>query len=108
MPEWKDTVNLPRTEFPMKASLPRTEPEALARWAAMDLYGQRAVSGIIGCLYTGAGLGTLVGPWLAGAAYDAFGAYDVPIVAGAACSFLAAAAVVPLMRHEKAPLLHRG
>ena len=30
MPEWKDTVNLPRTGFPMKASLPTTEPEALA------------------------------------------------------------------------------
>jgi isoleucyl-tRNA synthetase len=40
MPEWKDTVNLPRTDFPMKAGLPKTEPEALARWAAMDLYGQ--------------------------------------------------------------------
>src|SRR5438477_2630198 len=40
MPEWKDTVNLPRTDFPMKASLPTTEPETLARWAAMDLYGK--------------------------------------------------------------------
>ena len=40
MPEWKDTVNLPRTEFPMKASLPTSEPETLARWAAMDLYGR--------------------------------------------------------------------
>jgi isoleucyl-tRNA synthetase len=40
MPEWKDTVNLPRTGFPMKASLPATEPETLARWAAMDLYGK--------------------------------------------------------------------
>ena len=40
MPEWKDTVNLPRTEFPMRANLPTTEPEALARWEAMDLYGQ--------------------------------------------------------------------
>ncbi len=40
MPEWKDTVNLPRTGFPMKASLPATEPDALARWAAMDLYGK--------------------------------------------------------------------
>src|SRR5437870_12324631 len=40
MPEWKDTVNLPRTDFPRKASLPTTEPEALARWAAMDLYGK--------------------------------------------------------------------
>src|SRR6186713_2429538 len=38
--EWKDTVNLPRTAFPMKASLQTAEPEALARWKAMDLYGQ--------------------------------------------------------------------
>ncbi len=40
MPEWKDTVNLPRTDFPMKANLPTTEPDTLARWAAMDLYGK--------------------------------------------------------------------
>src|SRR5438552_2670410 len=40
MPEWKETVNLPRTGFPMKASLQTSEPETLARWAAMDLYGK--------------------------------------------------------------------
>ena len=40
MPEWKDTVNLPRTGFPMKANLQTAEPEWLARWQAMDLYGQ--------------------------------------------------------------------
>jgi isoleucyl-tRNA synthetase len=40
MPEWKDTVNLPRTGFPMKANLQTAEPEALARWESMDLYGQ--------------------------------------------------------------------
>ncbi len=40
MPEWKDTVNLPRTDFPMKANLPSTEPKALARWSKMDLYGK--------------------------------------------------------------------
>jgi isoleucyl-tRNA synthetase len=40
MPEWKDTVNLPRTDFPMKANLPTSEPETLARWSAMDLYGK--------------------------------------------------------------------
>ena len=40
MADWKDTLNLPRTGFPMKANLPTSEPEALARWAAMDLYGQ--------------------------------------------------------------------
>src|SRR5262250_3117583 len=40
MPEWKDTVNLPRTEFPMKANLQTVEPEWLERWTAMDLYGK--------------------------------------------------------------------
>jgi isoleucyl-tRNA synthetase len=38
MPEWKDTVNLPRTDFPMKANLPASEPQTLARWAEMGLY----------------------------------------------------------------------
>ncbi len=40
MPEWKSTVNLPRTDFPMKANLQTAEPEAIARWEGMDLYGQ--------------------------------------------------------------------
>jgi len=40
MAEWKDTVNLPKTGFPMKANLQTAEPEALSRWEAMDLYGQ--------------------------------------------------------------------
>lgn len=40
MPEWKDTVNLPRTEFPMKANLQTAEPEWLARWQDMDLYNE--------------------------------------------------------------------
>ena len=40
MPEWKDTVNLPRTDFPMKANLPTSEPEQLAKWQAMNLYGR--------------------------------------------------------------------
>ena len=40
MPDWKETVNLPRTGFPMKANLQTAEPEAIARWDAMDLYGK--------------------------------------------------------------------
>jgi isoleucyl-tRNA synthetase len=40
MPEWKNTVNLPRTAFPMKANLQTAEPEAIARWEAMDLYAR--------------------------------------------------------------------
>ena len=40
MPEWKETLNLPRTTFPMKASLQTTEPETIAWWEQMDLYGR--------------------------------------------------------------------
>ena len=40
MPKWKNTVNLPQTGFPMKANLQTAEPEWLARWQEMDLYGQ--------------------------------------------------------------------
>ena len=40
MSDWKDTLNLPRTDFPMKANLPTSEPEMLARWNQMDLYGK--------------------------------------------------------------------
>jgi MFS family permease len=81
---------------------------ALLPTIVMDLYGARAVSGIIGCLYTGAGVGTLLGPWLAGAAYDAFGSYEVPILAGAAFAFLAAASVLPLLSRGQASVAHRG
>ena len=37
---YKESLNLPRTEFPMKAELARREPELLARWKAMDLYAR--------------------------------------------------------------------
>ncbi|MGD8376474.1 MAG: isoleucine--tRNA ligase [Acidobacteriota bacterium] len=36
----KSTLNLPRTDFPMKANLPRREPEILEGWDGMDLYGK--------------------------------------------------------------------
>jgi isoleucyl-tRNA synthetase len=38
MADWKDSLNLPRTEFPMKANLAAAEPLALARWAEIGLY----------------------------------------------------------------------
>ncbi|PWT86263.1 MAG: isoleucine--tRNA ligase [Acidobacteria bacterium] len=37
---YKDTLNLPKTEFPMKANLTAREPAMLARWEAENLYGQ--------------------------------------------------------------------
>ncbi|MGB3797287.1 MAG: isoleucine--tRNA ligase [Alteraurantiacibacter sp.] len=38
--DYRDTVFLPKTEFPMKAGLPQKEPGILARWEEENLYGQ--------------------------------------------------------------------
>lgn len=37
--DYKDSVFLPKTDFPMRGSLAQKEPELLARWKLMDLYG---------------------------------------------------------------------
>src|SRR3954465_11117696 len=37
---YKDTLLLPKTDFPMKADLVKREPERLAKWEAADLYRQ--------------------------------------------------------------------
>ncbi|PWG01881.1 isoleucine--tRNA ligase [Sphingosinicella humi] len=39
-PDYKDTVFLPKTDFPMKAGLANKEPAILARWAEAGLYEQ--------------------------------------------------------------------
>ena len=36
--DYKQTLNLPRTTFPMKANLAKREPEILEKWAELDLY----------------------------------------------------------------------
>lgn len=38
--EYKDTLNLPNTDFPMKASLATREPAMLAQWQSQGLYEQ--------------------------------------------------------------------
>lgn len=38
MPDYKTTLNLPSTKFPMKASLAQREPERLKRWNELDIY----------------------------------------------------------------------
>ncbi|MEL7730029.1 isoleucine--tRNA ligase [Citromicrobium bathyomarinum] len=37
--DWRDTVFLPKTDFPMKAGLPQKEPGILAGWQQDDLHG---------------------------------------------------------------------
>jgi predicted MFS family arabinose efflux permease len=68
----------------------------------MDLFGARALSGIIGCIYTAAGVGTLFGPPIAGAAFDATGSYAAPIVGAAALNLVAAGAGAVLLRARPA------
>ena len=38
--DYKSTLNLPKTDFPMKANLPQREPELLAWWEGQKLYEQ--------------------------------------------------------------------
>lgn len=40
MAKYKETLNLPKTAFPMKANLAKREPDLLKRWQEMDLYGK--------------------------------------------------------------------
>ena len=38
--DYKDTVFLPKTDFPMKAGLAKREPEILERWKKLDIYAK--------------------------------------------------------------------
>ena len=38
--DYRDTVFLPQTSFPMRGDLPQKEPRILAKWDAMDLWGK--------------------------------------------------------------------
>jgi isoleucyl-tRNA synthetase len=43
--DYRHTLNLPKTEFPMKANLPKREPEILALWEAKRIYRQITEAG---------------------------------------------------------------
>ena len=55
----------------------------------------------IGWLYTAPGVGTLIGPTLAGYAFDRMGSYDAPILGAALLSFAGAGAVYLLARSRR-------
>ena len=65
----------------------------------MDFFGARAVSSIIGTLYTGAALGNLAGPWVAGRVFDARGSYGA-VIAG--CALLSAVSTWAAWRSVRA------
>ncbi len=43
--DYKDTLNLPKTDFPMRGNLPRREPQMLKKWQENDLPGKIAAAG---------------------------------------------------------------
>jgi len=43
--DYRDTLNLPRTDFPMRAGLPAREPGWLARWEELGVYARLRASG---------------------------------------------------------------
>lgn len=72
---------------------------ALSPAVAAEVFGVRNLGSLVGVLYTGAGLGALVGPPLAGALIDASG-YRWAIAASMIAAAAAAVALVPLGRPE--------
>ncbi|MEQ9640177.1 MAG: MFS transporter [Alphaproteobacteria bacterium] len=75
---------------------------ALAPALTADYFGDRSIGAIIGMLYSSVALGTLVGPPLAGLAYDVLGSYAPVIAFGAACN--AGAALIILTMPDPRPL----
>ena len=73
---------------------------AIAPSLAADYFGGRALGSIIGALYSGVGIGALLGSPAAGYAYDFFGSYTGAILAGAALCLVSF--VITLMTPEPA------
>ena len=74
-----------------------------------DYFGTRNTGGILGALYTAAGIGALVGPVVAGAMYDARDSYTLPILLAVAMNGVAVLCVAfaPEPDHYHGTLSHR-
>ncbi len=66
-----------------------------------DLFGTRAVAGIIGVLYSGAAFGALIGPLMAGGLFDRFGSYAPAQMVGLALGLSATAASARMARMSR-------
>ena len=42
--DYSKTMNLPKTDFPMRANLPQREPEILKEWESIDIYNRQLES----------------------------------------------------------------
>ena len=74
---------------------------ALLPPVVMDEFGSRHISGVIGVLYTSAGVGTLLGPSAAGFAYDLNHSYTLPILVSIGGNLIAAALMASIVREPR-------
>lgn len=74
---------------------------ALAPAVAADLFGPVGLGGILGAVYTAAGVGGLIGPPLAGELIDGFG-YSSSLIAASGCGLVAFIILLPLRVNEGA------
>ena len=74
---------------------------ALAPSVMADYFGTRAVSGIIGVLYAGVGIGALVGPVIAGLVFDLWESYNIAIAYSIIAPVLAAVCVLSAESPER-------
>jgi hypothetical protein len=64
-------------------------------WRCIFLYfGVRQAGAIIGSLYTSVGIGSLVGPTLAGVAFDWHQSYTLPILVSVAANLIAVCCLI--------------
>ena len=65
--DYRDTVLMPRTAFPMKARLPEREPAMVARWEEIGLYwrfsGRTRPGGPSSCFTTARPMPTVTFTW---------------------------------------------
>lgn len=73
-----------------------------------DYFGVRHAGALLGLLYTGAGIGSLVGPTLAGVAFDLSDSYMLPILFSAAANLVAVLCVVALGDPHRFRAVHGG
>jgi MFS family permease len=66
---------------------------ALIPALASDYFGIRHAGALIGLLYTSAAIGSLIGPTLAGVAFDLSDSYTLPILLSAVANFFAAGCI---------------
>jgi MFS family permease len=73
---------------------------ALSPALLADYFAGPKLSSVIGLQYTAAGLGSLLGPIIAGMLFDGSGTYTLALVIGAGCSFAASYLIVLLPEPE--------